>query len=104
MAVVQQIEDAQGECFATGRHDEDHGFHIPEAKQKNDIPGGGDLRGDLRRDGVLARVGLSPDMTYDQMCEVVGGVKAAELLLASEAEPSAADVTSDVKPVTRDDG
>jgi hypothetical protein len=64
----------------------------------------GDLRGDLRRDGVLARVGLSPDMTYDQMCEVVGGVKAAELLLASEAEPSAADVTSDVKPVTRDDG
>lgn len=44
----------------------------------------GDLRTDPRRDEVLARVGLSPKMTYDQMCEAVGGVKAAELLLVSD--------------------
>jgi hypothetical protein len=40
----------------------------------------GDLRLDPRRDGVLARAGLAPGMTYDQMCDAVGGVKAAELL------------------------
>jgi hypothetical protein len=40
----------------------------------------GDLRLDPRRAGVLARAGLSPGMTYDQICEAVGGAKAAVLL------------------------
>ena len=40
----------------------------------------GDLRVDSNRKRVLGLVGLKPGMTYDQMCEAVGGLKAAELL------------------------
>ena len=41
MAVVQQVENAQGQAFAAGRHDQDQRFHVPQAQQAGDIPGGG---------------------------------------------------------------
>ena len=48
VAVVQQVEHAQGQRLAPGRHDQNHGFHVPQAEQENDIPRGGGLRRDLR--------------------------------------------------------
>src|ERR1700722_1257519 len=33
VAVVEQVEHAQGERFAAGRDDQDDGFHVPEAEQ-----------------------------------------------------------------------
>jgi Immunity protein 26 len=40
----------------------------------------GDLRVDSNRKRVLALAGLNPGMSYDQMCEAVGALKATELL------------------------
>ena len=48
VAVVQQVENAQRQRFAAGRHDQNHGLHIPKAKQEHHIPRGGGLRRDLR--------------------------------------------------------
>ena len=48
VAVVQQVEHAQRQGLSSGRHDEDHGLHVPEAEQEDDIPRGGGLRRDLR--------------------------------------------------------
>ena len=47
VAVVEEVEDAGGERFAAGRHDEHHGFDIPQAEKKDEIPQGGELGRDL---------------------------------------------------------
>ena len=48
VAVMQQVEHAQRQRLAPGRHDQDHGLHVPEAEQEDHIPRGGGLRRDLR--------------------------------------------------------
>lgn len=42
----------------------------------------GELRVDPRRDSILARAGLSPGMTYDEICAKTGGPNAERLLSA----------------------
>src|SRR5262249_20072454 len=47
-AIMKQVENAQSECLSSRWIDEDHGFDVPQAENKNEIPSRGQLWADIQ--------------------------------------------------------